>query len=81
MIKRLRRILLIFPLILLCCLQLADNTPANAQSDIWVSGYYAGWMQGCGGDGYLRSDQIDFGALTHVIHFSLMPNPDGSLDS
>jgi len=38
-------------------------------------------MQGCGGDGYLRSDQIDFGALTHVIHFSLMPNPDGSLDS
>ena len=53
---------------------------ANAQSDIWVSAYYAGWSQGCGYEGHLQPDQIDYSAVTHVIHFALIPNSDGSLD-
>lgn len=53
---------------------------ANAQSDIWVSAYYAGWSQGCGYEGHLQPDQIDYSAVTHVIHFAMIPNSDGSLD-
>jgi chitinase len=30
---------------------------------------------------YLPASAIDFGAVTHVIHFSVIPNADGSLDS
>jgi chitinase len=29
----------------------------------------------------MPASTIDFAALTHIIHFSLVPNPDGSLDS
>jgi len=81
MTKKLKTLPLIFSLILLFCVQPVGTSPAYAQSDIWVSAYYAGWIQGCGGEGYLKADQIDFGAVTHVIHFSLMPNTDGSLDA
>ncbi len=51
-----------------------------AKHILWVSAYYAGWMQKCDGAAYLRAQQIDFSAVTHIIHFSLMPNPDGSID-
>jgi|GEM_PF-3462239 len=67
-------------LIILFIIQKANYGHANAQSDLWVSAYYAGWAQGCGYQGYLSPDEIDYSALTHVIHFSIMPNSDGSLD-
>lgn len=42
----------------------------------WTTGYYPGWEQA----GMPPSD-IDFTTLTHVIHFSVVPNADGTLDA
>ena len=49
---------------------------ARSYADVWVTGYYAGWMQD-----YLPASEIDYGAVTHIIHFNLLPNTDGTLDS
>src|SRR5258708_9218812 len=48
----------------------------GSQAGLWNSAYYAGWMQD-----YLPAQQVDFTAMTHVIHFALVPRIDGSLDS
>jgi chitinase len=48
----------------------------TSRADLWVTAYYAGWNQA-----YLPPSQIDFGAVSHVIHFSLVPNSDGSLNA
>jgi len=59
------------------CLSLAFLFLANAaRADLWCTGYYPGWEQGV-----MPASTIDFVALTHIIHFSLVPNADGSLDS
>src|SRR6266849_2502199 len=50
--------------------------PANTHADIWATAYYAGWTQG-----YMTASNVDFSALSHVIHFSLVPNTDGTVDS
>jgi GH18 family chitinase len=42
----------------------------------WSLGYYCGWDQ----DGGFRPDQIDWKAFTHIAHFTVFPNNDGSLD-
>lgn len=47
--------------------------PAHA---IWVSGYYPGWTQS-----RLKPSDIDFSAITHLMHFSVIPKSDGSLDT
>ena len=39
-----------------------------AQSNVWVSAYYAGWEQL-----RLPPNEIDYNAFTHVIHFALYP--------
>jgi chitinase len=69
--------------ILVCCAALATMfyAPAAPQANpaspgIWVTGYYAGWEQD-----RMPPDKIDFTALTHVVHFSVMPKSDGSLDT
>jgi chitinase len=54
-----------------CCL--VQN---NLRADLWCTGYYPGWEQGT-----LPASSIDFAAVTHIIHFSLVPNSDGTLDS
>jgi chitinase len=46
------------------------------RASAWVTGYYAGWMQS-----YMPPSEIDYAAMTHIIHFNLLPNTDGSLDS
>jgi len=48
----------------------------EVQAGLWNSAYYAGWMQD-----YLPAQQVDFTAMTHVIHFAVVPRIDGSLDS
>ncbi len=53
----------------------------KAQNKIRVTGYYAGWMQGWYNNGHLPSDKIEYGALDYIIHFGLVPNSDGTLDS
>lgn len=73
----------IFLLVLLYVIHLMSCKQACAQPDIWVSAYYAGWMQGCSspGDGYLNAEEVDYAAVTHIIHFAIKPNSDGSIDS
>ncbi len=46
------------------------------QADLWSTGYYPGWEQDS-----LPASNIDFTALTHVIHFSVIPNTNGTLNS
>ncbi len=45
------------------------------RADLWVTGYYPGYEQSS-----LVASNLDYTTLTHVIHFSLTPNTDGSLD-
>jgi chitinase len=56
-------------LLLWICLILVPTVVVHAQAKPWVSAYYAGWMQS-----YLPPSAIDFGAMTHIIHFSLEPS-------
>ena len=74
------RFVTFFSLLLVFSILAGSFSEADAQSDVWVSAYYAGWMQGCGYGKHLPADQIDFDALTHVLHFSIMPNRDGSIE-
>jgi len=48
----------------------------SAQADIWSTAYYAGWMQDT-----MPASNVDFTAVSHVIHFSVVPNSNGSLNS
>jgi chitinase len=48
---------------------------AEAQP-MWVSAYYTGWRQA-----RMPPSEIDFDAITHLVHFSVVPRPDGSLDA
>jgi GH18 family chitinase len=52
------------------------NLQEAAASSLWSAAYYAAWMQG-----YLPPSSIDFKAITDVIHFAVIPNEDGTLDS
>lgn len=45
-------------------------------ADLWSTAYYAGWMQS-----QVPAARVDFSAVTHVIHFSIVPNNNGSLNS
>lgn len=48
----------------------------HAQSNSkWVTGYYAGWMFK-----HLPPEKVNYDPLTHIMHFSVIPNLDGSLD-
>ncbi len=47
-----------------------------ARADLWTTGYYPGWEQAG-----MPASTIDFTALTHIIHFSVVPNTDGTLNS
>jgi chitinase len=48
----------------------------TARADLWCTGYYPGWEQGA-----MPASTIDYAALTHIIHFSLVPNSDGTLNA
>ena len=49
----------------------------SVRSDaFWTTGYYPGWTQS-----YMPPSAIDFSALTHVIHFSVLPQSDGTVNS
>jgi chitinase len=45
-------------------------------ADLWTTAYYPGYRRG-----FLPATNIDFGAVSHVIHFSVVPRADGTLDS
>lgn len=48
---------------------------AGAQQP-WVTAYYTGWRQN-----RLSPADIDFGAVTHLVQFSVVPRQDGSLNA
>lgn len=58
------------------CVPIKEKAPQT----LWISSYYAGWMQGCGSARHLSPDEIDYSALTHILHFAIVPNSDGSID-
>jgi chitinase len=47
-----------------------------AKADFWSTAYYPGWEQAS-----MPASNVDFAALSHVIHFSLVPAPGGAVDS
>jgi chitinase len=47
-----------------------------AQAALWTTAYYPGYEQAG-----MAASNIDFTALTQVIHFSLTPNADGTLNA
>lgn len=49
---------------------------AAPSTGVWVTGYYPGWRQA-----RLPPADIDYGAVTHLIHFSVVPRADGTLDA
>jgi hypothetical protein len=54
----------------------SQGQPAAAAGAFWVSAYYPGWQQN-----YLPADAIDYGGVTHIMHFSLIPNCNGTLNA
>lgn len=50
------------------------STTSMAEPNFWVSGYYPAWAQNT-----LPPVNIEFDALTHLVHFSFLPKVDGTL--
>ncbi len=48
----------------------------GSAAPFWTTAYYPGWEQAS-----LPASNIDYSALTHIIHFSVVPNPDGTLNT
>jgi chitinase len=63
-----RRLAVVFGFFDLLCI--------SACAGPWITGYLPGWEQAS-----MPASNIDFATITHVIHFALVPQPDGSLDS
>lgn len=59
-----------------CLVVVAAAASAAAAPGLWVSAYYPGWRQS-----RLAPANIDFDAVTELIHFSVVPRPDGSLNA
>jgi chitinase len=47
-----------------------------ARAASWTTGYYPGWEQAA-----MPASNLDYTILTHVIHFSVVPNANGTLNS
>jgi len=54
---------------------LALCLPGLGGTELWVTGYYPAYRQA-----YLPPAAIDLGVVTHIIHFSVAANTDGSLN-
>ncbi len=61
---------------LLGCLAAGFGVDHAGAAALWNTAYYPGWTQTA-----MPATNIDFSALTHVIHFALLPNSNGTLDS
>src|ERR1700704_329520 len=47
-----------------------------SRADVWCTAYYPGWEQAG-----MPASNIDFTVVTHLIHFAVVPNSNGSLNS
>lgn len=61
--------------LLVALIVMTSNAPAQ-----WATAYYAGWQQGYNNTGYLPAQNVDYSAVTHIIHFALVPQSNGTLD-
>ncbi len=43
----------------------------------WVTAYYPVWNQRAGG---MAPDKIDYSAITHLVHFAIVPRVDGTIE-
>lgn len=50
--------------------------PVSSAADLWTTAYYPAYRQT-----QMPPAEIDFNVVTHVIHFSVVPKPDGTLDT
>ena len=64
-------------MLLRACVAAASIMLPSAQAGLWNTAYYAGWTQWQ----HLPAERVDFSAMTHVIHFAVVPKADGTLDS
>ena len=55
---------------------LACLLSASARADLWITGYYPGYESS-----QMAPSNIDFTTITHVIHFALIPETNGALNS
>ncbi len=72
---------LIFPLLAALSVQAAGAAPPKHSAKpnpLWVTAYYAVWVQQAKAP---SPDQIDYSAFSHLIHFALVPAADGTLDT
>jgi chitinase len=63
----------VLALVLIAALVSGETT---ARAGLWVTGYFPAYEQAT-----MPASNIDFTTLTHVIHFCVVPNADGSLNS
>ena len=68
------------PVTLFLCLFLTQCAHSGDRMPPWVTAYYAGWMQGNQWSHHLTPQEINYEAVSHIVHFSLLPNADGSLN-
>lgn len=61
-------------LFLLCLLVFLFSS--SAWADLWITGYYPGYRTSV-----MNPTNIDFSTVTHVVHFALIPEYGGSIDS
>lgn len=50
--------------------------PPASRAALWCTAYFVGYDDG----NTMDPSNIDFSVVTHVVHFSVIPNADGSLD-
>jgi spore germination protein YaaH len=65
--RRLLCLLLVNTFCLLCL---------SVRADLWSTAYYAAWLQGS-----MPASNIDYTAVSHIIHFSVEPNANGTLNT
>lgn len=54
----------------------APHAARAADTPIWVTAYYPVWNQ----SGALTPDKIDYSAITHLVHFAIVPRADGTIE-
>lgn len=58
------------------CACLLGLMQGAANAGLRTTAYYAAWNQW----DHMPASEVDFSAVTHVIHFAVVPNSDGTLD-
>lgn len=52
------------------------NPVPSKPASLWVTAYYPVWNQ----SGAMTPDKIDYSAITHLVHFAIVPRADGTIE-